>query len=169
MMCSPYATKPPAVDKSDSADFRKCLGRFATGVTVVTCQGPGGPCGITANSFSSVSLDPPLVLWNIGKQSNTLQAFLEAGHFAINVLRNDQQSVAEHFAQPDNFSFEGIDHRLNSANVPLLENSLACMECRTDQIHDAGDHYIIVGKVDSFTSRDGVPLLFFAGDYTTLG
>jgi flavin reductase (DIM6/NTAB) family NADH-FMN oxidoreductase RutF len=157
------------VDKSDSADLRKCLGRFATGVTVVTCEGPGGPCGITANSFSSVSLDPPLVLWNIDKQSNTLPAFFEAEHFAINVLRDDQQSVAEHFARPDSFSFEGIDYRLNGANVPVLENSLACMECRTDQIIEAGDHYIIIGEVETFSSSSGEPLLFFAGDYTTLG
>jgi len=164
-MCDPHATKPPAVDKNYSQALRQCLGKFATGVTVVTCQGPGGPCGITANSFTSVSLEPPLILWNIDKRSNTLQAFFEAERFAVNVLREDQQSLAEHFARSESVSFEGIDYRLNGSAVPMLENSLACMECRTDQIIEAGDHYIIIGEIESFVSNDAEPLLFFAGDY----
>ncbi len=164
-MCSPYATKPLVVDNNNSQALRDCLGKFATGVTVVTCEGPDGPCGITANSFTSVSLEPPLVLWNIGKQSNTLQAFFEAEHFAINVLSKDQQSLAEHFAQSERISFEGIDYRLNGSKVPLLENSLARIECHTDHIIEAGDHYIIIGAVDKYSMSDGEPLLFFAGSY----
>lgn len=164
-MCGPYATKPSAVDKNNTQALRNCLGKFATGVTVVTCDGPDGPCGITVNSFSSVSLEPPLVLWNIDKRSNTLQAFLKAGHFAISVLREDQRPLAEHFAQPQTVSFEGLDYSLNSSNVPLLRNSLACMECRTDQLIEAGDHYIIIGEIENYEMADGEPLLFYAGDY----
>ncbi|NIV16850.1 MAG: flavin reductase [Woeseiaceae bacterium] len=164
-MCGPYATKPSAVDKNNTQALRNCLGKFATGVTVVTCDGADGPCGITANSFSSVSLEPPLVLWNVDKRSTALQAFLEAQRFAINVLRNDQKSLAVHFARPERISFEGIDYRLNGSNVPLLETSLACMECRTDRIIEAGDHYIIIGEIENYVTNDGEPLLFFAGDY----
>ena len=164
-MCGPYATKPLAVDNNKSQALRDCLGKFATGVTIVTCQGPDGPCGITANSFSSVSLEPPLILWNIDKQSNALHAFFEAEYFAVNVLRSEQQSLAEHFARSERVTFEGIDHRLTGSDVPLVENTLACMECRTDQIIEAGDHYIIIGEIENHTMSDGEPLLFFAGDY----
>jgi flavin reductase (DIM6/NTAB) family NADH-FMN oxidoreductase RutF len=164
-MCGPYATKLSAVDNNKSQALRDCLGKFATGVTVVTCEGTDGPCGITVNSFSSVSLEPPLILWSIGKQSTALEAFLEAEHFAINVLGQGQQSIAEHFAQSERISFECIDYWLNGSNVPLLENSLARMECRTERIIEAGDHYIIIGEIQNHVTNDGEPLLFFAGDY----
>jgi len=146
-------------------DLRKCLGKFATGVTVVTCEGPGGPCGITANSFTSVSLEPPLVLWNIDKRSVSLNAFFEAEYFAINILGGHQQPLAEHFAKSENCTFEGVDYRLNGSKVPLLTGSIACIECRTDQIHEAGDHYIIIGAVEAFRTSEGEPLLFFGGEY----
>lgn len=148
--------------------LRQCLGKFATGVTVVTCQGTKGPCGITANSFSSVSLEPPLVLWNIAKVSNSLQDFLDAEHFAINVLGTAQQSLAEHFALSDHTRFNRVDYTVNGKDVPLLPDSVACFECRTYQIHDCGDHYIIVGEVEGYRAQDSEPLLFFAGEYAAL-
>jgi len=149
-------------------ELRHCLGKFATGVTVVTCQGTKGPCGITANSFSSVSLEPPLLLWNIAKVSNSLQAFLDAEHFAINVLSAAQRQLAEHFALAEHSLFENIDYEVNGKNVPLLPDSIACFECRTHQIHDCGDHYIIIGRIDSLQATDGDPLLFFGGEYAAL-
>ena len=150
--------------------LRHTLGQFATGVTVVTCcAADGQPCGITANSFSSVSLDPPLILWNIAKVSNSLQAYLGAENFAIHVLRAEQQALAEHFARPDHTIYAGIEHELSDDKVPIIPGVLARFDCQTHEIHDCGDHYIIVGKVVRHVMADGKPLLFFAGDYSHLG
>jgi len=156
------------VTEKEIRDLRQCLGKFATGVAVVTCHGTGGPCGITANSLSSVSLEPPLLLWNIAKVSNSLQAYLDAEYFAINILSAEQQALSHHFAQSDHTLFHNIDFELNANDVPLLPGTVACFECRTQQIHDCGDHYIIVGAVQSFRSDDGDPLLFFGGKYVAI-
>ena len=154
----------------DTTALRACLGRFATGVTVVTCcDRDGHPCGITANSFSSVSLEPPLVLWNIAKVSNSLDAYLEAEHFAINVLTADQRSVSEHFARSDHTRFQGVDYAVSEDGAPILADTLAIFECRTHEIHDCGDHFIIIGEVTAFRSNDRDPLLFYGSDYRTIG
>jgi flavin reductase (DIM6/NTAB) family NADH-FMN oxidoreductase RutF len=154
---------------SDPQKLRECLGKFATGVTVVTCNDANGrPCGITANSFSSVSLDPPLVLWNIAKVSNSLQAYLAAEFFAIHMLTRDQQDLSSHFARTDHTLFDRIDYQISDNGVPILPNTLACLECRTHQIHDSGDHYIIVGEIKKYQSGDRRPLLFFDGQYVEL-
>jgi flavin reductase (DIM6/NTAB) family NADH-FMN oxidoreductase RutF len=152
------------MDKSKS--FRQCLGKFTTGVTVVTCCNRDGlPRGITANSFSSVSLEPPLVLWNIAKVSSSLNAFLDAKHFAINVLAAGQKDLSSHFAKSDHTLFDNIEYELSNDGAPLLPGTVACFECRTHEIHDCGDHYIIVGEVTRFTSGNEEPLLFFGGGY----
>ncbi|MDJ0814286.1 MAG: flavin reductase family protein [Woeseiaceae bacterium] len=155
--------------EDDQLELRRSLGRFATGVTVVTCLGDKGPCGITANSFSSVSLQPPLILWNIAKVSHSLQAYLAAEHFAINVLSAEQQQISHHFAQSDHTVFNGIDYESSRHGVPVLPGTIACFECRTHEIHECGDHYIIIGEVERFDSSDGDPLLFFRGDYHLRG
>ncbi len=155
---------------NDKNAFRQCLGRFATGVTVITCTDAAGTaCGMTANSFSSVSLDPPLILWNIAKVSQFLDAYLEAAHFGVNVLSAQQTSVSIHFAQSKPDLFDGIDHTTTGRGVPRLNESLAWFECRTHQVHDCGDHFIIVGAVTEFAACEGQPLIFFAGDYAKLG
>jgi 3-hydroxy-9,10-secoandrosta-1,3,5(10)-triene-9,17-dione monooxygenase reductase component len=155
---------------SDTKEFRRCLGRFATGVTVVTCcDSDGSPCGITANSFSSVSLDPPLILWNIAKVSNSLKAYLDAEHFAVNVLTAEQKDLSSHFAKSDHTLFDEVAYELSPDGAPLLPGTLANFECRTHQIHDCGDHYIIVGEVTGFRSGEGEPLLFFSGNYRMIG
>jgi flavin reductase (DIM6/NTAB) family NADH-FMN oxidoreductase RutF len=155
---------------NDTKSFRQCLGRFATGVTVVTCaDARGNPCGITANSFSSVSLDPPLVLWNVAKSANSLEAFLNAEHFAINVLSAEQENLSAHFAQSDHMLFDGVEHNLSELGVPMLPDTLACFECRTYQVHDCGDHYIVIGEVIAYRAGDMSPLLFYAGNYRSLG
>ena len=147
--------------------FRQCLGKFATGVTVVSCRDQDGkPCGITANSFSSVSLEPHLVLWNIAKVSKSLRAYLEAEHFAINVLSDQQQSLASHFAKSENGLFDDFGYRDSSQNVPILNDTLAHFECRTHAIHDCGDHHIIIGDVIYFELSDSEPLIFYSGHYT---
>ena len=150
--------------------FRQCLGKFGTGVTVVTCADQdGNPCGITANSFSSVSLDPPLVLWNIAKVSNSLSAYMNAKHFVINVLSADQAGLSSHFAKSDHTLFRDIEYSLSADGAPLLPGTLASFECRTHEIHDCGDHYIIIGEVLRFTSSEKDPLLFYGGSYRQLG
>lgn len=155
---------------SDSKAFRQCLGKFATGVTVVTCcDSAGNPCGITANSFSSVSLEPPLVLWNIAKVSNSLRAYLEARHFAINVLSAGQRELSTHFARSDHTLFRNVDYSLSDDGAPLLPGVVATFECRTHEVVDCGDHYIIIGEVTAHRSTELEPLLFFSGGYRQIG
>jgi 4-hydroxyphenylacetate 3-hydroxylase, reductase component len=157
------------MSSNENIALRDCLGKFATGVTVVTCQGSRGPCGITANSFSPVSLEPPLVLWNIAKVSDSLQAYLDAEFFAINVLGVEQQALAEHFSQSDHTVFNGIEYHRTPDGVPLLPGAAAHFECHTHQTHDCGDHHIIIGEVEQFRSNGGAPLLFHDGLYKRLG
>jgi flavin reductase (DIM6/NTAB) family NADH-FMN oxidoreductase RutF len=153
----------------DMNKFRQCLGKFATGVTIVTCADESGkPYGITANSFSSVSLEPHLILWNIAKVSNSLQAFLDADYFAINLLARDQQDLSSHFAKSDHTLFDTVEINRSRENVPLIPDTLACFECRTHQIHDCGDHHIVIGEVVRFEASDAEPLLFFGGKYAGL-
>lgn len=163
-------SSPELISAEDALKaFRSCLGQFATGVTVVTCSAADGhPCGITANSFSSVSLEPPLILWNIAKSSNSLDAYLEAESFAIHVLTEEQEELSSHFAKSDHTLFADIDYSDSDAGAPILPNCLAVLECSTQQIHDCGDHYIIIGHVDQFSVDDAEPLLFFDGRYQSL-
>lgn len=157
------------VDTDAMKVFRNCLGQFATGVTVVTCTGKDGrPCGITANSFSSASLKPPLILWNIAKSSNSLQAYLDAPYFAIHVLTSQQQALSVHFAKSDHTVFDGVEYLNSDIGVPILPDCLAVMECSTYQVHDCGDHHIIVGHVDRFVTENAKPLLFFDGRYESI-
>jgi len=153
----------------DMKKFRQCLGKFATGITVVTCTDDDGrPYGITANSFSSVSLEPRLILWNIARVSNSLQAFLDAGYFAINILAADQRDLSSHFAKSDHTLFDKIEISRSDEDVPLIPGALVCFECRTHQIHDCGDHYIVVGEVLRYASNERAPLLFFNGKYAAI-
>ncbi|MEO0915520.1 MAG: flavin reductase family protein [Pseudomonadota bacterium] len=142
--------------------FRTALGRFVTGVTVVTCHSEKGPLGITANSFASVSLDPPLVLWSPAKSSSRHDAFLEAENFVIHVLDRSQASICAQFTK-DGFNFKGLDLSSEVVNAPLIQGCLAHFECRRFAAHDAGDHTVILGEVLSAATRDGAPLVFSAG------
>jgi flavin reductase (DIM6/NTAB) family NADH-FMN oxidoreductase RutF len=154
---------------TDTRPFRRCLGKFATGVTVVTCvDKQGRPCGTTANSFSAVSLDPPLILWNIAKVSNSLDAYLEAAHFVVNVLSSQQENISAHFARSDHTQFDGIEYSMSANGAPVLPDTIATFECRTREVHDCGDHHIIVGEVAAYSSNDGNPLLFYDSGYRRL-
>lgn len=153
----------------DPRALRDCLGQFATGITVIACQDQQGALqGVTANSFSSVSLSPPLILWSIDKGSDTLQAFLDAEHFSVSVLSADQQDLSNHFAQSDSGLFEGVALAPSVTGAPILAGALASLECRTHQIVEAGDHYIIIGAVLQFETAAGAPLLFHRGQYARL-
>lgn len=147
--------------------FRDALGRFATGVTVVTTLGSDGPVGVTANSFAAVSLDPPLLLWSPAKSSRRCRAFSEARAFAVHVLAADQLTLSRHFTQPDHH-FGDLDTSTSPEGTPLLEGTLARFECLTEATHDAGDHVIVIGRVIRARFRDGAPLVFSQGRYGSL-
>ena len=145
-------------------DYRHALGRFGTGVTVVTCDTGDGPLGITANSFASVSLDPPLVLWSPAKSSSRYPFFMAADHFAIHVVAAEQAGLCKAFARDGN-PFDQFDWHIGDHGVPLLDNSLSRFECIKTAEYDGGDHSIVVARVTKVTSRDGDPLLFYSGRY----
>ncbi|MDC0737024.1 flavin reductase family protein [Cognatishimia sp. SS12] len=157
----PVAFQP---DRENTRLLRDAFGRFATGVTVVTTQGADGPVGITANSFSSVSLDPPLVLWAPSKTSRRYPYFAEADHYAIHVLGADQADLCMGFAK-NAFALQHIEHERNIEGVPVLANCLARFECKRVAGYDGGDHMIILGEVLRAEMRDGDALAFFAGKY----
>lgn len=144
--------------------FRDALGRFATGVTVITTVGPHGPVGLTANSFAAVSLDPALVLWSPSKTSRRFAAFSKAPFFAVHVLAEDQMDICRHFTQAENH-FAGLDMTLSPEGTPLVGGTLARFECAAEATHDAGDHLIIIGRVLRARFRDGAPLIFARGRY----
>lgn len=152
---------------TDQRAFRTALGAYATGVTVVTVPSADGPIGITANSFASVSLDPPLVLWSPAKSSKRFNYFTGAKHFAIHVLDAHQQACCNGFTK-DRSAFADLDWTENANDVPLIDGCLARFECTLHAEHDAGDHSIIIGAVTRAQSRDGLPLLFQAGRFVSL-
>ncbi|MDH4413600.1 MAG: flavin reductase family protein [Rhizobium sp.] len=144
--------------------FRSALGSFTTGVTVVTAATPDGPIGMTANSFASVSLDPPLVLWSPAKSSSRHAAFVGAQHFAIHVLTADQDHLSSAFTRGGS-GFDGLEARMNDEGVPILPGTLARFECMQQAQHDAGDHTIIIGRVLRVAHRQGEPLCFSGGRF----
>lgn len=153
----------------DVRAFRNALGCFPTGVAVITTHHQGVPVGLTCNSFSSVSLDPPLVLWSLRQESRALQAFREADGFAINILAEDQTLLSAHFASRVEDKFATVDWRPGLRGLPLLENCLTSFECSTFAQHEAGDHVVFIGRVDRFDQpRTEDPLVFFRGAYMML-
>lgn len=142
--------------------FRDALSRFGTGVTIVTAPSPEGPVGITANSFSSVSLDPPLVLWSASLKSRRFPLFAEAEHLAIHVLAQGQDDLCWAFSKSKD-SFDGVDWDANPDGTPLIHGCLARFECCRYARYDGGDHAIIVSRVLNIALREGDPLLFYKG------
>ncbi len=152
-----------------AVDFRAVLGRYATGVAVVTAMTPAGPVGMTVNSFSSVSLDPPLVLFCVRQGSTLRTAFTDSAAFAVNVLRDGQRDVARRFATRGTDRFGSAWYRRGVGGAPVLPSVLAVIECATERIVTAGDHEIVIGRVeavDADTAAD--PLLYFEGAYRSL-
>ena len=148
----------------DPRAYRDALGSFATGVTIVTVPSSDGPVGIAANSFASVSLDPPLVLWSPAKASKRFDYFKDAPHFAVHVLDSHQRAICDAFSR-DKHAFDGLDWVTGDHDVPHIRGCLARFECTLDAAHDAGDHVIIVGRVNHAAFRDGQPLLFQGGRF----
>lgn len=151
----------------DAIAFRDALGQFATGVTLVTTMTPDGPVGMVANSFASVSLDPPLVLWSPARSSSRFALFEQARHFVIHVLSADQAHVSTAFGRGGP-GFDDIAHSLSDTGAPLVESALARFECDTHATHDGGDHIIMVGRVGRVTTATGAPMLFHGGRFVRL-
>ena len=152
-----------------TADFRAALGMFATGVTIVTARGADGePVGLTANSFNSVSLEPPLVLWSLARSAGSMPAFERGSHYAINILAADQHALAERFASKALDRFQGLAFREGAGGSPILEGAAAVFECFNRSRYEEGDHVIFVGEVERCEQRSGAqPLIFHGGRYFT--
>ena len=149
-----------------SREFRNIMGTFTTGVTIVTTTLDGLPRGITANSFTSVSLDPPLVMFCLGKDSTNFDAFMSSDFFAINILSRQQEALSTRFAVFEGDRFEGVSWAKWETGAPILDNVLAAIDCRRVAMHEAGDHIIIVGHVlHAAILNDFKPLLYFRGQY----
>lgn len=162
------ARPPQAMPPSFSPDeFRQALGMFATGVTIVTARAADGTfVGLTANSFNSVSLSPPLVLWSLARSAGSMAAFSAGSHYAINILSADQQDLARQFAARSGDKFSGVDFALGACGAPLLQGAAASFECFNRSRYEEGDHVIFVGEVESCTHRTGAsPLLFHGGKF----
>jgi flavin reductase (DIM6/NTAB) family NADH-FMN oxidoreductase RutF len=154
----------------DARDFRRALGSFATGITIVTARAPdGGLAGVTANSFCSVSLEPPLVLWCLSASAPSRAVFAHASHFAVHILAEDQLGLSDRFCRPSRNKFAGLEVTEGLGGAPLLDGVVALFECRREQRHDAGDHIILVGRVERYQHTDRRPLVFHGSNYHGLG
>ncbi|WP_458239205.1 p-hydroxyphenylacetate 3-hydroxylase reductase component, partial [Pseudomonas sp. P5_A2_2] len=151
----------------DARAFRRALGNFATGVTVVTAADQNGrKVGVTANSFNSVSLDPPLILWSIDKRSSSHDVFEEATHFAVNVLAADQIDLSNNFARPKDDRFAEVEFETGKGGAPVFADCSARFHCEKYQQVDGGDHWIMIGKVVAFDDFGRSPLLYHQGAYS---
>lgn len=161
---APIRAIPPNFAPSE---FRKALGMFATGVTIVTARSAQGQLvGLTANSFNSVSLSPPLVLWSLARAAGSMSAFSTGSHYAINILSAEQQELARKFAARDSDRFAGVAFTPGASGAPLLEGAVATFECFNRSRYEEGDHVIFVGEVERCSHRDGAsPLLFHGGKF----
>ena len=163
---SPPRASTPAFS---TPDFRAALGTFATGVTIVTARDAAGlPVGITANSFNSVSLAPPLVLWSLARIAGSMPAFERGSHYAINILAADQHTLALRFASKAIDRFAGVPFRIGPSGAPVLDGAAAVFECFNRSQYEEGDHVIFVGEVERCAHRPGAqPLIFHGGRYFT--
>jgi len=153
-------------ERFDRRDYRKALGQFATGVTVVTARtSDGRKAGVTVNSFSSVSLNPPLILWSLSRQTPSFADFTNVTHFAVNVLEAHQHHLSRQFSTPLSDKFVGVDFDPGPAGVPLLRGAIAQFVCRKVRQHDGGDHVIFIGEVEHYKYQEGEPLVFHSGRY----
>lgn len=165
------AVVPAGAARFDSHGYRRTLGQFATGVTIVTTRTPDGQrVGLTVNSFTSVSLDPPLVLWCLSRAAASAPSFLAAARFAINVLALDQVDLAQRFATPHADRFAGVGCRAGEDGVPLLDGAIAHLVCRNLNLarRPTGDHLVFIGEVEHHERFTGEPLVFQAGAYGRL-
>lgn len=151
----------------NSKELRIALSKFATGITVITTvDKDNNPIGVTVNSFTSVSLDPPLVLWCLGDQTFALQAFLNSNRFVVNILSVEQEQISNNFAFPGDFDrFADISYERGIGNVPLINNCLANLQCTRSNIERVGDHWVFISQIDIFNINEGNPLVYYSSNY----
>jgi len=168
-MLSPTPLRQASRPGFSSQEFRTSLGMFATGVTIVTARTPAGVLvGLTANSFNSVSLNPPLVLWSLAQAASSMAAFSTGSHYAINILAADQKALAERFASRREDRWTDVAFTEGACGAPLLDGAAATFECFNRSRYEEGDHVIFVGEVEHCSHRDGVsPLLYHGGKFYT--
>ncbi|RPH62600.1 MAG: flavin reductase [Burkholderiales bacterium] len=160
----------PPLPHIDHRTLRQAFGCFPTGVTIVTTLGADGAfAGVTINSFTSLSLDPPLILWTLSKRSSTLRAFESAGHFAVNILADDQVALSRRFSSPAPDRFHDVAVRAGLSGPPLIEGCSAHIECRAHSSQAAGDHVLFVGRVERVQTSGKPPLVFVGGRYRSAG
>lgn len=152
----------------DPRAFRRALGNFATGVTIMTAAVGGKRVGVTANSFNSVSLDPALILWSIDKRSTSYEVFNAASHFAVNILAADQIDLSNQFARPSDDKFATLEVEEGAGGAPLFADCAARFQCELHQQIDGGDHWILLGKVVAFDDFGRAPLLYHQGAYSSV-
>lgn len=154
----------------DRNELRRVMGHFATGVTVITTLNKDGKIhGLTANAFSSVSLDPPLCLISVDKKAESYSSFEESRVFTVNILASDQEALSRKFAVSGGNKFEGVAYRIGANGAPILEGVLAYIECKLYAAYDGGDHTIYLGEVQQAEVTESKPLLFFRGGYREIG
>jgi len=154
----------------DQKEFRNACGAFATGITIVTTMGPNDePVGMTANSFSSVSLDPPLVLWSVGNHAGSFDIFSSAEHYAVHILHKEQEVLSNLFASRGEDKFGNIEWSKGELGSPILSDYAVCLQCKMEYVYPGGDHNILVGRVVAFDDRDiEAPILFHKGRYANI-
>jgi flavin reductase (DIM6/NTAB) family NADH-FMN oxidoreductase RutF len=156
--------------ESQQRKLRDAFGAFTTGICVITGHNGSRPFGMTVNSFSSLSLEPPLLLWNVGDHSDCYEPFRTARHFAVHVLHSDQQALSRRFATKNADKFAELDWKRGEWGSPILPEYMVCFECTTEAVHPSGDHLIMVGRVRRFDDRGTArePLLYHRGRYRHL-
>ncbi len=166
---SSAAADPPEISPLDARHFRRACSRFASGITIVTVVGSDGvPHGMTASSFSSVSLNPPLILVCVGSGTKLIDIFREASHFGVNILSEAQRSLSQQFAGSGYDRFAGVTWRAGLGGAPLFPDVLGTIECERYEIVSAGDHDILIGKAMQADYREGEPLVHFGSQYRGL-
>jgi flavin reductase (DIM6/NTAB) family NADH-FMN oxidoreductase RutF len=154
----------------DAKELRRVMGHFATGVSIITTRDRhGNVYGLTANALTSVSLDPPLLLICIDRRAETFAHFYDSKSFTVNILKEEQQELSSRFAKSGGDKFSGLSHRAGRLGTPILDGILGFIECRIVATHEAGDHVIHIGEVETAEVQTGRPLLFFQGQYRKIG
>ncbi len=160
----------PVLEPADALVYRRVCGRFPTGVTVIAViDADGQPHGVTISSFTSLSLNPPLVMVCLDLRSKVLGHFLHSRHFAVNVLACDQEHHSRRFSKPSESRFQGVEWHRAESGAPLIRGALAHLECSTNRWFEAGDHIALIGQVERAGCREGKPLVYFSSNYASLG
>ena len=158
----------PAPSAAPKPELRRAFGRFATGIAIITTlDDQGRPYGLTINSFVSVSMEPPMISWNVIRGSTAHQTIRRTGRFVVNVLAKNQRELAQKMTGPIEHRFVSVPYHSSTSGLPVLHDTLATFECDVHSMIAAGDHDIVLGTVQQFTHRDGRPLVYWQGAYAT--